>query len=103
VIPLQIGNRIKAIRKERGITQTGLALKAGISRTYLADIEGNRYAPSLKILGVIAESLNLKLSELIEDEEMELSESYIKVMQSAKKSGIKPERLAALIEFLSKE
>jgi hypothetical protein len=28
---------------------------------------------------------------------------YIKVMQSAKKSGIKPERLAALIEFLSKE
>jgi transcriptional regulator with XRE-family HTH domain len=103
VIPLQIGNRIKAIRKERGITQTGLALKAGISRTYLADIEGNRYAPSLKILGVIAEALNLKVSELIEDEEMELSESYIKVMQSAKKTGIKPERLAALIEFLSKE
>jgi transcriptional regulator with XRE-family HTH domain len=103
VIPLQIGSRIKAIRKERGITQTDLALKAGISRTYLADLEGDRYAPSLKILGVIAESLNLKLSELIEDEEMELSESYIKVMQSAKKSGIKPERLAALIEFLSKE
>jgi transcriptional regulator with XRE-family HTH domain len=103
VIPLQIGNRIKAIRKERGITQTDLALKAGISRTYLADIEGNRYAPSLKILGVIAEALNLKVSELIEDEEMELSESYIKVMQSAKKTGIKPERLAALIEFLSKE
>jgi transcriptional regulator with XRE-family HTH domain len=103
VIPLQIGNRIKAIRKERGITQTGLALKAGISRTYLADIEGNRYAPSLKILGVIAEALNLKVSDLIENEEMELSESYIKVMQSAKKSGIKPERLAALIGFLSKE
>jgi transcriptional regulator with XRE-family HTH domain len=103
VIPLQIGNRIKTIRKERGITQTDLALKAGISRTYLADIEGNRYAPSLKILGVIAEALNLKVSELIEDEEMELSESYIKVMQSAKKTGIKPERLAALIEFLSKE
>jgi transcriptional regulator with XRE-family HTH domain len=103
VIPLQIGNRIKTIRKERGITQTDLALKAGISRTYLADIEGNRYTPSLKILGVIAEALNLKVSELIEDEEMELSESYIKVMQSAKKSGIKPERLAALIEFLSKE
>jgi transcriptional regulator with XRE-family HTH domain len=103
VIPLQIGSRIKTIRKERGITQTDLALKAGISRTYLADLEGDRYAPSLKILGVIAEALNLKLSELIEDEEMELSESYIKVMQSAKKSGIKPERLAALIEFLSKE
>jgi transcriptional regulator with XRE-family HTH domain len=103
VVPLQIGNRIKAVRKERGITQTDLALKAGISRTYLADIEGNRYAPSLKILGVIAEALNLKVSELIEDEEMELSESYIKVMQSAKKTGIKPERLAALIEFLSKE
>jgi len=41
---LQIGSRIKAIRKERGITQTDLALKAGISRTYLADLEGNRTA-----------------------------------------------------------
>jgi hypothetical protein len=36
-----------------------------------------------------------------DEEDMDLR--YIKVMQSAKKSGIKPERLAALIEFLSKE
>jgi transcriptional regulator with XRE-family HTH domain len=103
VIKLKIGDRIKSIRKERGITQTDLAIKAGMSRTYLADIEGNRYTPSLNILKVIAETLNIRISEIIEDEEMELSESYIKVVQSAKKSGIKPERLAALIEFLSKE
>jgi transcriptional regulator with XRE-family HTH domain len=100
---MQIGNRIKAIRKERGITQTDLALKAGMSRTYLADIEGNRYTPSLNILKVIADALNLRISDIIEEEDGELSESYIKVIQSAKKSGIKPERLAALIEFLSKE
>jgi transcriptional regulator with XRE-family HTH domain len=100
---MQIGNRIKAIRKDRGITQTDLAIKAGMSRTYLADIEGNRYTPSLNILKVIADALNLKISDIIEEEDGELSESYIKIVQSAKKSGIKPERLAALIEFLSKE
>ena len=43
---MQIGDRIKAIRKEKGITQTDLAIKAEMSRTYLADLEGNRYAPS---------------------------------------------------------
>lgn len=99
---MQIGSRIKAIRKEKGITQTDLALKAGISRTYLADIEGNRYAPSLKILGVVAEALNLKVSDLIEDKEKdpELTESYIEVIQSARKAGVTPDKLQALIEVL---
>jgi transcriptional regulator with XRE-family HTH domain len=99
---MHIGDRIKAIRKDKGITQTDLALKAGISRTYLADLEGNRYNPSLSILKVIATALNVKLSDIIEGKEKdpELSESYIEVLQSAKKAGITPDKLQALIEIL---
>jgi transcriptional regulator with XRE-family HTH domain len=99
---MQIGDRIKGIRKERGITQTDLALKAGISRTYLADLEGNRYTPSINILKVLANVLNVKLSDIIEGKEKdpELSESYIEVLQSARKAGITPDKLQALIEIL---
>jgi transcriptional regulator with XRE-family HTH domain len=99
---MHIGDRIKAIRKDKGITQTDLALKAGISRTYLADLEGNRYNPSLSILKVIATALNVKLSDIIEGKEKdpELSESYIEVLQSAREAGITPDKLQALIEIL---
>ena len=97
---MQIGNRIKAIRKERGITQTDLAIKAEMSRTYLADLEGNRYTPSLNILTAIATALNIKVSDIIEEKDPELSESYIEVLQSAKKAGITPDKLQALIELL---
>ena len=97
---MQIGSRIKAIRKERGITQTDLAIKAEMSRTYLADLEGNRYAPSVKILKVIAKALDVKVSDLIDEKDPELSESYVKVLQSARKAGITPDKLQALIEVL---
>lgn len=45
MITEQVGNRIRALRKQRGLSQEKLALKAGIDRTYLAGIEtGKRNA-----------------------------------------------------------
>ena len=35
----KIGLRIRALRKEAGLSQEGLALKAGIDRTYINSIE----------------------------------------------------------------
>ena len=38
MITEDVGNRIKVLRNERGLSQEKLALKAGIDRTYLAGI-----------------------------------------------------------------
>ncbi len=39
----KVGMRVKALRREQGITQEKFALMTGINRSYLADIEkGNR-------------------------------------------------------------
>ena len=41
-----IGNRIRLLRKELKLSQEGLALKAGLDRTYIASIEnGKRNIP----------------------------------------------------------
>lgn len=98
---MKIGNRLKKIRKELGYTQTELAEKANMSRTYLADIEGNRYNPSLDVVKTLSEILGVSISDIIEDENE--TYKYIKVVQDAEKAGITPEKLAALIEFLRKE
>lgn len=68
---MQIGDRIKALRKEEGMTQKELAQRAGISRSYLADTEANRYNPSIETLGKIAEALSVPVSALLSDSEPE--------------------------------
>ncbi|KOS71695.1 hypothetical protein AEA09_01525 [Lysinibacillus contaminans] len=53
-----IGLIIKERRIERGIKQFELAKKIGVSRTYLSDIENNRYLPGAKLLSKINEELH---------------------------------------------
>ena len=58
------GKLIKKARKDAGLTQHGLAEKANMSRSYLADLENDRYNPSVTTLEKIAEVLNVSLDHL---------------------------------------
>lgn len=72
---MSIGKNIKKIRKERGFTQKELAEKCNLSRSYLADLERDRYNPSLDTLSVIADNLGVKVSVLLgENEEVHKSQ-----------------------------
>lgn len=64
--PRQLGTRIKRARTLRGLTQTELAAKAGITRIYVAKLEaGERAAPSLGVLDRLATVLKVKLADLL--------------------------------------
>lgn len=63
---MSIGLNIKKWRKERGLTQVQLAEKTNLSRSYVADIERDRYNPSVETLEVISKALNVKISELVD-------------------------------------
>lgn len=60
-----VGSRIKKLRKAAGLTQKQLALMCGISQSYLADLEGGRFSPSLQKLSIIANALGVNPSELV--------------------------------------
>jgi putative transcriptional regulator len=61
--------KIKHIRERNGITQEKLAEKVGISRIYLNELEnGRKKNPSFKLLEKIAKALEVKISDLFEDE-----------------------------------
>lgn len=64
-----IGDNIKFFRKKAKMTQVELAEKANISRSYLADVERNRYNPSLDTLKAIASALNVPVNSLIGEED----------------------------------
>lgn len=60
-----IGERIKEARKSAGLTQLELAKKTDLSRSYIGDIEKDRYNPSVSTLQLIATATNTPLEDLL--------------------------------------
>jgi len=61
----EFGAAIKKRRAQLDMTQTELAQKAGLSRTYLSAVEGGKEGISLQRAARIASTLDCKLSDLI--------------------------------------
>ena len=62
---MDIGNAIRKLRKERGLNQEDLALKAEISRKYMYSLEAGKSSPTIKILQKIADCLEMKVSDIV--------------------------------------
>ncbi|MFZ3171928.1 MAG: ORF6N domain-containing protein [Carboxydocellales bacterium] len=61
-----VGKAIREFRKVKGMKQYALAQKAGISRSYMADVEGGRCNPSLSTLERIAKALGTTAAKLLQ-------------------------------------
>ena len=60
---LELGNNVKLLRKERGLTQAQLAIKVGISRATLSKLEnGNIAQVSIVTLNDILNHLGYELN-----------------------------------------
>lgn len=55
---MDLGNRLKAIREDRGYSVRALARKAGYSRGYISDIESGRRLPKSFVLECILSALS---------------------------------------------
>jgi transcriptional regulator with XRE-family HTH domain len=60
----KFGQRLKILRKDRGVTQEDLAFKIGVDRSYMGFIERGEKNPTLKNLAKIAKAFKISLSEL---------------------------------------
>lgn len=66
MISKQLGERIKELRKETGLSQEKFALKIDMDRTYFATVESGKRNISLQNIEKIAKGLNITISELFE-------------------------------------
>jgi transcriptional regulator with XRE-family HTH domain len=62
-IIIQISQRLRDIRKDRGITLQELANNAGVSKGLLSQVENSRTIPSLSVLLNLIKGLNIDLNE----------------------------------------
>ena len=68
---VDMGNRLKELRKRRGLRLNAVAEMAGCSESMLSKIENNKGNPSLNLLHRIAEALGVSISNLFVEEEDE--------------------------------
>ena len=61
----KIGNRIRRLRKDQGMTQAQLAMKLNISDRHLRRIEAGEKGPSIDIQNEIATMLDVSLDYII--------------------------------------
>lgn len=58
------GENLRRIRREKGMSQGTLAVKAGISENYIGSIERAEYNPTIGAIQIIADTLKIEPAEL---------------------------------------
>ncbi|OCA84700.1 helix-turn-helix domain-containing protein [Pradoshia sp. D12] len=97
-----IGDRVKRIRKEKKMSMTELAEKAGVAKSYLSSLERNiQVNPSVQFLEKIAAVLNIPLDALLNDEPdmTNLDEDWAELIKEAMNSGVSKDQFREFIEF----
>ena len=58
------GNRLRLLRKDRGLSQEALAHRAGVHRTYAGAVERGEYNISLTNIHEFARALDVEVKDL---------------------------------------
>ena len=66
-ILLKFGNRVRELRKAKGLSQEAFASLCGLDRTYISGIERGVRNISLINLFVLAKALQISVSELMQE------------------------------------
>ena len=61
---LELNNNLKSIRAEKGMTQTDLANRVGVSRNTISSIETVQFNPTAKLALILCIALDKKFEEV---------------------------------------
>ncbi|HUN55215.1 MAG TPA: helix-turn-helix transcriptional regulator [Smithella sp.] len=65
-----VGNNIRIVRTEKGITQEALALESGLSQGYINQLENGKRLYTQKSLEMIAEALSTPVINFFQEEDV---------------------------------
>ena len=68
------GQMLRALRRERHLSQEELGFESGYHRTYISDLERGKYSPSLIAILRLSRALDVLPSELLRRIEREVTE-----------------------------
>ena len=103
----ELGEKIKRVRKKRGLTQEQLAELIDISSRNLSNIELGQNFPKAEPLEKILKSLDITTEELFANEHIkspkELLENIYACLDNVKSDNLKLEKIYKMIKFFIDE
>lgn len=66
IIKLNLGERVKTLRKEQDLSQESFSMMIGLTRSYVSKIENGGCNPTLDALFKISRGFGMSLPELID-------------------------------------
>ena len=85
---MNVGARIRELRKRRGLTTTELASLIGTTQQSVSNYENNKSEPSFATMEKIGKELGVTLSEFFETEPSPTPPELNRLMETAKKLHI---------------
>ena len=79
---MEVGQRIKELREAKGLTVNRLANMAGISQSYLRDVELGNKNPTVETLSYFCDALGITLSEFFVDRKAVISPFLMSALTS---------------------
>ena len=95
---MNVGERIKELREMKGFTVNKLANLAGISQSYLRDVELGNKNPTVETLSYFCDALGVSLKDFFDDTDNEIS-AFLK-SELVKLSDEQQLRLAEFLRIL---
>ncbi|MEP9373860.1 helix-turn-helix transcriptional regulator [Mesorhizobium sp. KR1-2] len=80
-VKTQLGQRLKAIRKQKGLTQDQLAERMGRSVDAISNIERGKSLPSFETIELLCDTLGIELKRLFDFEERKLSPRHTQLSE----------------------
>jgi transcriptional regulator with XRE-family HTH domain len=105
-MPNQLGEKLRALRKEKKLTLDQLAAQAKLSKSYLWELENREsQRPSAEKLTALADVLGVSTAYFLEDdvrlpEEKHLDEAFFRSYQNLDQTG--KEQLRKILETFKK-
>ncbi|OCT11030.1 transcriptional regulator [Paenibacillus pectinilyticus] len=101
-----IGKRVQQLRKEKGLSLTELAERAGVAKSYISSLERDiQKNPSIQFLEKIAAVLKVPVDRLIDDQEVtvgsehEIDEEWYDIIREAMTSGVDKQQFREFLDF----
>jgi len=66
-LPSRFGDHLRKVRAAKGISQEGLADKAGLHRTYVSSVERGKRNVTLETIEKLAKALGVSMANLMPD------------------------------------
>mgnify|MGYP001610532719 FL=1 len=98
-----VGDSIRRLRLDAGLTQEELALKCGLSQGYINQLESGKRRFTQKSLDIIADTLSIPLMELFREEEVQQVPAVCKDIKRYGKRRFDRKEFLALLKELPED